>query len=89
MEDESGAYANERTHKVQTQQVSLDEFLASSSQDRAAFEHNPIPERNPGPDGDVKQVIHHDTQRNDQRLPHFQPVDSRQNINTIRRKRAQ
>jgi hypothetical protein len=89
VKDESRADADERSHEIKAQQVSLNHFLTSPLQDRASLEHDEFPKGDPWPYRNVQQIIHHDAERDYQRLRDLESIDASEDIDAIRRESAE
>jgi hypothetical protein len=86
------ANTDERAHKVETQQMPLNQLFASPPQHRSPFEQDELVERSrlskrySRPDGQVQGIVEGDRERDDKGLSHLESVDAGQDVDPVGRK---
>jgi hypothetical protein len=85
------ANPDERPHKVETQQMPLNQLFTSSPQDWSTFEQDELVERSrlskrySRPDGQVQGIVEGDRERDDEGLSHLESVDAGQDVDPVGR----
>lgn len=91
MVEQPKANPDERPHKVETQQVPLNQLFASSPQHWSTFEQDELVERSglskreSWPDGQVQGIVEGDREPDNEGLSHFESVDAGQDVDPVGR----